>query len=310
MPDHWCRFSARVSSLTGSPRLAANPPNAILNYLYTVLESEARLAAAALGLDPGLGVLHVDTPNRDSLACDLMEPVRPQVDAFVLDWITREPLSRQWFFEQRDGNCRLMGSFAVRLSETAPIWGRAVAPFAEWVAHTLWSTTSKPARQVAPATPLTQRHRSEAKGGTSIARVEKAPRPRRICRMCGAHISRRNYCSQCGTAVATEQLVEAARSGRVAAQSAKAQASRARTQRRNALAQWGWLPSSQPAWLNQETYSKKIQPLLAQFTNSAIASALNVSVPYAADVRAGRRRPHPRHWQALAQLVGVTPKGG
>jgi hypothetical protein len=30
-------------------------PNAILNYLYSVLESETRLAAAALGLDPGLG---------------------------------------------------------------------------------------------------------------------------------------------------------------------------------------------------------------------------------------------------------------
>src|SRR2546426_8353847 len=36
-----------------------------------------------------------------------MEPVRPEIDTFVLDWITREPLSRQWFFEQRDGNCRL-----------------------------------------------------------------------------------------------------------------------------------------------------------------------------------------------------------
>src|ERR1017187_8570902 len=93
------------------------------------------IAAAALGLDPGLGVLHVDTPARDSLACDLMEPVRSQVDAYLLDWITRQPLRLEWFFEQRDGNCRLAGSFAVRLSETAPIWGRAVAPIAEWVAQ-------------------------------------------------------------------------------------------------------------------------------------------------------------------------------
>jgi hypothetical protein len=36
-----------------------------------------------------------------------------------------------------------MGSFAVRLSETAPTWGRAVAPVAEWVARTLWSTNRK-----------------------------------------------------------------------------------------------------------------------------------------------------------------------
>ena len=100
-------FGARISPLTGSPRLSVNPPNAMLNYLYAVLESEARLAAAALGLDPGLGVLHVDfISNRDSLALDLLEPVRPQVDSYLLEWITRQPLKRQWFFET--GNCRLM----------------------------------------------------------------------------------------------------------------------------------------------------------------------------------------------------------
>ena len=32
VPDHWCSFGARISPLTGSPRLASNPPNAILNY--------------------------------------------------------------------------------------------------------------------------------------------------------------------------------------------------------------------------------------------------------------------------------------
>jgi CRISPR-associated protein Cas1 len=37
-PGHWCSFGARVSPLTGSPRLACNPPNAILNYLYSLLE--------------------------------------------------------------------------------------------------------------------------------------------------------------------------------------------------------------------------------------------------------------------------------
>jgi CRISPR/Cas system-associated endonuclease Cas1 len=88
-----------------------------LNYLYALLESEARIAAAALGLDPGLGVLHVDMQARDSLACDLMEAARPQVDAYLLDWITRQPLKREWFFEQRDGNCRLMGPFAMSFLE-------------------------------------------------------------------------------------------------------------------------------------------------------------------------------------------------
>ena len=45
IPDHWRTFGTRRSPLSGSPRLAVNPPNAILNYLYAVLESEARLGS-------------------------------------------------------------------------------------------------------------------------------------------------------------------------------------------------------------------------------------------------------------------------
>jgi hypothetical protein len=103
-------------------------------------------------------------------------------------------------------------------------------------------------------------------------------------------------------------LVEVARSGRVAAQSPEAQARRSATKRHHDLARQSWLLSSQPAWLNDETYEQKIQPRLAGIASSAIATTLGVSEPYAADIRAGRRRPHPRHWQALAQLVGVSPE--
>ena len=109
------------------------------------MEAEARLAAATLGLDPGLGVLHADTIARDNLACDLMEPIRPLVDAYVLKWLASEPLRREWFFETRSGNCRLMDSFAERLGQTAPTWARAVAPIAERVAQMMW--TDRPRRE-------------------------------------------------------------------------------------------------------------------------------------------------------------------
>ena len=137
MPEHWCTFGTRKSLITGSPRLATNPPNAILNYCYALLESEARLAAVAVGLDPGIGMLHVDTPNRDSLACDIMEAVRPSVDAWLLDWIMREPFRRSDFFEERNGNCRLLKTLTSKLSETMSVWGKLVAPWAEYVARTL-----------------------------------------------------------------------------------------------------------------------------------------------------------------------------
>jgi CRISPR-associated endonuclease Cas1 len=311
VPDHWRTFDTRKSPLSGSQRLAANPVNAILNYLYAVLESEARLAAAALGLDPGLGFIHLDTPTRDSLACDLMEPIRPEIDAWVLGWITREPLKREWFFEQRDGTCRLMGSFAVRLSETAPTWGRAVAPYAEWIARTLWSTLAKSKREPAPATRLTQRRRREVKGSSSRTSSEPVPRPERICVVCGTALATgRSYCRSCAVPVAIENLAAVAAAGRVAGQMTshgpEAQARRANARRRHARAASAWQPSSLPTWLNEETYLGKIQPLLTGLPDKAIASALGVSIPYAHAIRAGRRVPHPRHWLALAQLVGVS----
>jgi CRISPR-associated endonuclease Cas1 len=307
VPNHWRTFDTRKSPITGSQRLAANPPNAILNYLYAVLESEARLAAAALGLDPGLGFLHVDTDARDSLACDLMEPVRPQVDAYVLDWFSRTPLKREWFFEQRDGTCRLMGSFAVQLSETAPTWRGAVAPFAEFVARTLWSTVPNSARYRAPGSRLTQAHKREGKGFPAIPQPKSPPKPQKICLYCGTSVTPgSNYCPSCAIIFATEQVMKAAKSGRIAAQSANAQALRADTQLRNATAQHSWDPSVQPAWLNEETYRQKIQPALSKTTTSAVASALHVSWAYAAHIRRGKRRPHPRHWLKLAELVGVS----
>jgi hypothetical protein len=50
-------------------------------------------------------------------------------------------------------------------------------------------------------------------------------------------------------------------------------------------------------------YIQKIRPMLASVTISSISSTLGVSESYAADIRAGRHRPHPRHWEALAELV-------
>ena len=282
VPEHWRCFGARVSPLTGSPRLAVNPPNAILNYLYALLESEARLAAAALGLDPGMGVLHVDTTARDSLACDLMEVVRPQVDAYLLDWITRQALHREWFFEERDGNCRLMAPFACQLSETAPTWGRTVAPIAEWVARAFWSTIRRPDAPF--ATRLTQANKRQAKDASSLSHAPDAPRPQTLCRGCGKNIAGgRIHCAQCSIETATARIADAARLGRLAARTPAALTKQANSQRRHANARSSWDKSSQPAWLTSEVFSEQVQPLLAGVSTSAIRSRIG----FLAGTRAG-----------------------
>lgn len=306
VPLHWRAFGSRVSPLTGSPRLAVNPVNAVLNYLYALLESESRLALAALGLDPGLGVMHFDSSSRDSLASDLMEPIRPLVDAYVLDWITRQSLRREWFFEQRDGNCRLMGSFAQQLTETVPTWTHAVAPVAERMAQMFSSSIPKRKAWILPATRLTQNKRREGRGIAPSLPTEAPVRPPPVCRNCGAFTCGGQHCGKCSPMVLRQNLINTAKLGRLATHTPKAEALRAETMRRQMIGRTSWDPADLPKWLTEKLYHKEIQPKLARFTVPVIASALEVSQPYATDIRLGKRLPHPRHWRTLAALVGLA----
>jgi CRISPR-associated endonuclease Cas1 len=304
VPEHWKRFGSRISPLTHSPRLAANPPNALLNFLYGILESEARLNAVAMGLDPAIGFLHVDTPNRDSLACDLMEICRPNCDAFVLNWLQSEPLRRSDFWEDRNGNCRLVSSLAIKLGETADTWRRLVSPIAEYCAQELWSSISRPTSTLARrliATRLTQRNKREVKG-SDVPKVDQ-PKPEHVCSDCGTKIPRGNeLCSKCAKRATRTNF----RVGRHIGQQPQHLAKRASTMRTHRRAIQDWKPSDLPAWLTRDTYVKRVVPALASVAKSQIRSALGVSEPYSSDIRAGKRIPHPRHWQALTRLVGVS----
>jgi len=158
-----------------------------------------------------------------------------------LDCFTSTDVETRWFFEQRDGNCRLMGPFANRLSETAATWGRAVAPFAEWVAREFWLTIRKPDHPL--ATRLTQRQKREAKGQPSVASVKGAPRPEKICIVCGKPVSRRrDHCSACEVVTARERIVDISKVGRLASHAPGPEAQRAATQRRHAKELGAWNP--------------------------------------------------------------------
>ena len=238
VPDHWLRVGSRRSPLSGGPRLAITPVHAILNYCFALLESETRLALAALGLDPALGLgLHTDTPNRDSLAFDVLEPIRPEIEEWVLSWVRREPLRRSDFLETPNGNCRLMSHLCAKLSETAPVWGKRVAPWAECVAHTLWATTSPSRSERRFSTPLTQQHRRIAKGRSPFSKV-KMPKPERLCHGCGKALQGDSTnCKKCDLQIATRRLVEVSRAGRIAGHTSEAIAKEAATHRKHAQAQ-------------------------------------------------------------------------
>lgn len=83
-----------------------DPVNATLSLGYTLLHFDAVRAAHIAGLDPLIGFYHRPVHGRESLASDLIEPLRPAVDAFVLD-LFREKNLRAEHFEHRDQACLL-----------------------------------------------------------------------------------------------------------------------------------------------------------------------------------------------------------
>lgn len=86
-----------------------DPVNACLSLGYTLLHGDAVRAAAAHGLDVMLGVYHDIAPGRESLACDLAEPVRPLIDRTV-HTLFRDQTVRAEDFTRTKAGCRLKKS--------------------------------------------------------------------------------------------------------------------------------------------------------------------------------------------------------
>jgi CRISPR-associated protein Cas1 len=76
-------FAGSLQFHNRNRRPPRDPVNAALSLTYTLLHFDAVRAAYAAGLDPMVGFYHRVAHGRESLACDLIEPLRPRADAFV-----------------------------------------------------------------------------------------------------------------------------------------------------------------------------------------------------------------------------------
>jgi CRISP-associated protein Cas1 len=83
-----------------------DPVNAVLSLGYTLLHAEAVLALYGAGLDPFIGFYHSLDFGRESLACDVVEPLRVGVDRHTLALFRTQKL-RPDNFSQTDGACLL-----------------------------------------------------------------------------------------------------------------------------------------------------------------------------------------------------------
>lgn len=84
-----------------------DPVNACLSLAYTLLHFEAVRAAHVAGLDPLLGFYHRPAFGRESLASDLIEPLRPHADGWVWRLFRERTLRAEHF--GREGDACLLG---------------------------------------------------------------------------------------------------------------------------------------------------------------------------------------------------------
>lgn len=84
-------------------RPPTDPVNAALSLGYTLATFEAARQAQIAGFDPAIGVLHAPAHGRLALALDLVEPIRPRVDALVYGLFRTRTLRADQFRTAPDG---------------------------------------------------------------------------------------------------------------------------------------------------------------------------------------------------------------
>lgn len=117
IPDYWLTVGRRESPVSNTNRHAAHPVNAILNYGYAVLESQVRIALGIYGFDFNVSYLHARQHRRDSLVYDLMEPLRPVLDARLFDFALSTEFTDGDFSLTSQGACRLNPELSRRIAQ-------------------------------------------------------------------------------------------------------------------------------------------------------------------------------------------------
>jgi CRISPR-associated protein Cas1 len=110
-----------------------DPVNACLSLGYTLLHAEASGAARAAGLDPMIGGFHEPSYGQNALASDLIEPLRPAVDAWVWEMFRSQALRREHF--RKDGGACLLqhhaqAVFYEAFHEKLRVWRRLLLRYA------------------------------------------------------------------------------------------------------------------------------------------------------------------------------------
>lgn len=82
--------------------------NCMISFLYALVRHDCIAALTATGLDPFVGFLHAERPNRPSLALDLMEEFRPFLaDRLAITLVNRRQIDAGDFIKREGGAVEL-----------------------------------------------------------------------------------------------------------------------------------------------------------------------------------------------------------
>lgn len=109
-----------------------DPINAMLSLGYTMLHAEAIQACHKIGIDPLLGYYHRPSYGRESMASDLIEPLRAQVDDWVRELARTRTLRLDHF--SNDRSACLLGKAGRSIFYTQ--WASASRPWHRWLRRT------------------------------------------------------------------------------------------------------------------------------------------------------------------------------
>jgi hypothetical protein len=242
---------------------------------------------------PALGVIHTDKAHRDSMALDLLEPIRPTVDRDKLTILANRHYGASDFTETPDGRCRLTPPLTHDLAPLATGWAAATAPYAERVGHTIANAAAAPIR-LRTRSPEPTPERKPARRSTNLHRGTKSrTAARSICSKCGTLLAdpRRRLCSTCCPV------------HRAALAAVRAQAGLRAIEATRAEGQDPTQTSEGSPTITVEQFHAEVVPRLRSFPISALALATGLSVSACSRIRRGLLTPHPRHWDTLTSLV-------
>lgn len=122
-------FAPTLNFTGRNRRPPRDPVNVCLSLSYTMAHLQAVQSCIVAGLDPMLGFYHRPSFGRESLASDLIEPLRPAIDLWVWELLRSRTL-RDDHFSLDKGAC-LLGK-AGRVIYYAQ-WEQSSAPWRRWL---------------------------------------------------------------------------------------------------------------------------------------------------------------------------------